>query len=179
MPQVQPASILKSAANFSMIEGALLFIGGAFLLFTDTTHKITFLSEFTGALLVIAGMVGVVRAMVETRVGASWIGPVIAIIAGLILLLDGQVAGPAIVRMIGAFLATFGVIQLTAAFVAKGHDQRGLILISGLFTLGLGIAVFAWPACAMVLFTICMGIWLVLLGFLMFRAGWAIRRATR
>ena len=59
MPQVQPASILKSAANFSMIEGALLFIGGAFLLFTDTTHKVTFLSEFTGALLVIAGMVGV------------------------------------------------------------------------------------------------------------------------
>ncbi|MCH2160489.1 MAG: DUF308 domain-containing protein [Phycisphaerales bacterium] len=178
MPHDQPTTVLRSAANFAIIEGILLLIGGIFLLFTDKSHTITFLGEFTGALLVIAGLVGVVRAIIDARGGASWIGPVIALLSGLILLLDGQVAGPAIVQVLGAFLATFGVIQFAAAFASHAKDQRGLLIISGSITLLLGLTVFLWPKLAMVLFTVIVGIWLVLLGFMMLRGGLVLRKAT-
>ena len=178
MSHDQPTAVLRSAGNFAIIEGVLFLIGGILLLFADKTHKITFLSEFTGALLVIAGLVGVVRAIIDARGGASWIGPVIAILSGLILLLDGQVAGPAVVQMLGAFLATFGLIQFAAAFASHASDQRGMLLISGGVTLLLGLAVFIWPGLAMVLFTVIVGIWLILLGAMMWRGGLELRRVS-
>ena len=95
--------IVKTAGNFAIGEGILLIIGGLLLIFADKEHTISFLSEFTGALLVLAGIVGIIRAIQLDRGGASWVGPVIAALAGLILLIDGQVAAKAVVQVLGVF----------------------------------------------------------------------------
>lgn len=170
--------IVKTAGNFAIGEGILLIIGGLLLIFVDKEHTISFLSEFTGALLVIAGIVGIIRAIQLDRGGASWVGPVIAALAGLILLIDGQVAAKAVVQVLGVFLLIIGTMQLAAAFAARSsqHDRWGLLLVSGIITFILGAIVFIAPNLAMYVFTITVGIWLTILGIFMIQTGVEIRR---
>lgn len=172
--------IVKTAGNFAIGEGILLLLGGLLLIFVDKDHTITFLSEFTGAILVIAGIIGVVRAIQLARGGASWVGPVIATLAGLILLIDGQVAAAAVVQVLGVFLLVIGVMQIAGSFAARSshHDRWGLLLASGIISCILGAVVFLAPTMAMYVFTIFVGIWLVCLGIFLIRAGAEIRRTA-
>ena len=180
MHEPNPTRIVKSAGSFAIGEGILLLLGGLLLIFADKKHTITFLSEFTGALLVIAGVLGVVRAIQMERGGIGWIGPVIAALAGFILLIDGQVAATAVVQVLGAFLLVIGVMQIAGAFAARSshHDRWALLLASGIISCILGIVIFIAPTLAMYIFTIFVGIWLTVLGILLIRTGVEIRRTV-
>ena len=172
--------VLKSAGSFAIGEGILLLLGGLLLIIADKEHTVTFLSEFTGALLVIAGVVGVVRAIQIGHGSNAWVGPVIAALAGLILLIDGQVAAAAVVQVLGVFLLVIGVMQIAGSIAARNsqHDRWALLLASGIISCILGAIIFIAPTLAMYIFTIFVGIWLTVLGIIMIRTGLEIRRAV-
>ncbi len=170
--------IVKSAGGFAIGEGILLLIGGILLIITNKEHLVDFLSEFTGALLVLAGIIGIIRATQTAKHGTSWIGPMIAILAGMILLLDGQIAANALMSVLGAVLLMVGIIQISIGFGSRksGNDRWGLLLMAGVMSSIMGVIVLMNPMLAMYVFTVFFGIWLSILGIIMIRAGVEIRR---
>ena len=178
MQNVDQTKFVRSAGGFAIGEGMLLLIGGILLVITNKEHLVDFLSEFTGALLVIAGIIGIIRTSNTSQHGSSWIGPLIAMLSGMILLLDGQIAASALMSVLGVMLLMVGVIQISAGFGSRtsGNDRWGLLLMAGTLSSIMGIIILMKPMLAMYVFTIFFGLWLTLLGIVMIRTGIEIRR---
>ena len=178
MQNIDQSKFVRSAGGFAIGEGILLLIGGILLVITNKEHLVDFLSEFTGALLVIAGIIGIVRTAYTAEHRSSWIGPLIAILSGTILLLDGQIAASALMSVLGVMLLMVGLIQISAGFGSRtsGNDRWGLLLMAGMLSSIMGIIILMKPMLAMYVFTIFFGLWLTILGIVMIRSGVEIRR---
>ena len=75
---------------------------------------------------------------------ALWLAGILAIVGGLLLLVNPG-AGLRLVKWtLGLFLVGWGVLRLVHAFTGGLHDRTWLLL-SGICVLGAGIVVLAWP----------------------------------
>jgi uncharacterized membrane protein HdeD (DUF308 family) len=75
---------------------------------------------------------------------ALWLAGILAIVGGLLLLVNPG-AGLRLVKWtLGLFLVGWGVLRLVHAFTGRRHDRTWLLL-SGICVLGAGIVVLAWP----------------------------------
>jgi uncharacterized membrane protein HdeD (DUF308 family) len=75
---------------------------------------------------------------------ALWLAGIVAIVGGLLLLVNPG-AGLRLVKWtLGLFLLGWGVLRLVHAFTGRRRDRTWLLL-SGICVLGAGIVVLAWP----------------------------------
>jgi uncharacterized membrane protein HdeD (DUF308 family) len=75
---------------------------------------------------------------------ALWLAGILAIVGGLLLLVNPG-AGLRLVKWtLGLFLVGWGVLRLVHAFTGRRHDRTWLLL-SGICVLGAGIVVLTWP----------------------------------
>lgn len=179
MPDIRSRDVLRSAGTFSIVEGVLFILGGILLVLTPLAFAVG-LTMVTGVILVVAGIVGVVRFAGEGHEerggGAGFIGPILAGLAGMILLLDPSLSAAFIVSVLGAFLLVSGGMQIAAACGMHGRDHWGLVLVSGIATILLGAVVFLQPGIALVVFGIFAGVQLVFIGIYLIRSGGEFRR---
>ncbi len=179
MPDIRSSDVLRSAGTFSTVEGVLFILGGILLIITPIAFAVG-LTMLTGIILIVAGIVGVVRLASESHDqhggGAGFIGPILAGLAGVVLLLDPTLSAAFIVSVLGAFLLVSGGMQIAAACGMHGRDHWGLVLASGIATVLLGAVVFLQPGIALFVFGIFAGVQLVFIGFYLIRAGGEFRR---
>ena len=161
MTDIRTADMMRASGTFAVAEGIFLILGGVMLVIAPFA-SIVLLTQFTGALLLLAGIIGTIRASSSPRgehgSGAGILGPIIAALAGFILLLDPS---------------------LSAAFGMRGRDQWTLVLAGGIVTVILGILVFMMPGVAILVFAIFTGVQLLFLGGMMLRGGCELRRVAR
>jgi uncharacterized membrane protein HdeD (DUF308 family) len=93
---------------------------------------------------------------------ALWLAGIVAIVGGLLLLVNPG-AGLRLVKWtLGLFLVGWGVLRLVHAFTGRRHDRTWLLL-SGICVLGAGIVVLVWP-----------GVTLAALGWILIVGGLAL-----
>jgi len=179
MPDTRSRDVLRSAGTFSIIEGVLLILGGILLVLTPLAFAVG-LTMLTGVVLILGGIVGVVRLAGERHDerggGAGFIGPILAALAGVVLLLDPSLSAAFIISVLGAFLLVSGGMQIAAACGMYGRDHWGLVLLSGVATTLLGGLVFLQPGIAIFVFGIFAGVQLVFIGVYLIRTGGEFRR---
>jgi uncharacterized membrane protein HdeD (DUF308 family) len=79
-----------------------------------------------------------------TQAWALWLAGIVAIVGGLMLLVNPG-AGLRLVKWtLGLLLVGWGVLRLVHAFTGRRRDRTWLLL-SGICVLGAGIVVLAWP----------------------------------
>ncbi len=182
MPDLRSADVLRTAGTFAILEGVLFVLGGLLLVIAPFASVVV-LTQVTGALLLLAGVVGVIRTASaphhEHGGGTGIVGSVLAAIAGVVLLLDPTLSAAFLVSVLGAMLLVSGGMQIAAAFGMRGRDQWGLVLLSGILTTLLGGLVFLLPSVAIVVFAIFAGVQLVFLGIMLIRGGGEFRRVAR
>ncbi|MAB71890.1 MAG: hypothetical protein CMJ54_05240 [Planctomycetaceae bacterium] len=181
MPDLRSADVMRASGTFAIAEGVFLVLGGAMLVIAPFA-SVVLLTQFTGAFLLLAGIVGTIRAAGSPSgqhgSGAGIFGPVIAAIAGLILLLDPTLSAAFLAKVLGAILLITGTMQIAAACGMRGRDQWTLMLAGGIVTLLLGLVVFLMPGVAILVFAVFTGVQLLFLGVMMIRGGNEIRRVA-
>ncbi len=182
MPDLRSADVLRTAGTFAVFEGVLFIVGGLLLVISPFASVVA-LTQVTGVLLLIAGVVGVIRTAGaphhEHGGGTGIVGSVLAAIAGVVLLLDPTLSAAFIVSVLGAMLLVSGGMQIAAACGMHGRDQWGLVLLSGILTTLLGAVVFLLPNVAILVFAVFAGVQLVFLGVMLVRGGSEFRRVAR
>ncbi|MEE2894535.1 MAG: DUF308 domain-containing protein, partial [Planctomycetota bacterium] len=91
MTDTRPSDVLRATGSLAIVEGILFVVGGVLLVVTPFAAVAAF-TQVTGVLLVLGGIVGAVRnagaGHGEQGGGAGILGPVLAAIAGVVLLVD-------------------------------------------------------------------------------------------
>lgn len=101
----------------------------------------------------------------------------ISVAAGALTLARPLQAAAFLVVIAGAFWVIRGVADLLAGIL--GHTERGrmLMVVTGLISLGAGIAALAWPDATLTVLVRIAGIWMILLGLGRVAIGRSLPRA--
>ena len=182
MPDLRTADVLRSTGTLAIVEGVLFIVGGILLVIAPFASVVT-LTQITGVILLLGGIVGVIRAVGHTsedHAGAAGVlGPILAAVAGAVVLIDPTLAATFLVTVLGALLLVSGGMQIAAACGMHGQDRWTLVLASGILTTLLGAVVFLMPTVAIMVFAILTGVQLAFLGVLLIRGGREFRRVSR
>ena len=182
MPDLRTADVLRTTGSFAIFEGVLFILGGILLVIAPFAAVET-LTQVTGVLLLLGGIIGIIRAMGHPRdkhaSSAGVLGPILASLAGAVLLIDPTLAATFLVTVLGAMLLVSGGMQIAAACGAHGRDGWIMFLISGVATVLLGAVVFLMPGIAIFVFAIFAGVQLFFVGVMMIRGGSEFRRISR
>lgn len=182
MTDTRPSDVLRATGSLAIVEGILFVVGGILLVVTPFAAVAAF-TQVTGVLLVLGGIVGTVRnagaGHGEQGGGAGILGPILAAIAGVVLLIDPTLAAAFIVTVLGAMLLVGGGMQIAAACGMHGRDHWVAMLVSGILTTLVGAITFLAPGAAIFVFAIFAGVQLVFTGILMIRGGTEFRRVAR
>jgi uncharacterized membrane protein HdeD (DUF308 family) len=72
----------------------------------------------------------------------------------------------ALTIVFGAYALATGIVEFGAAFTSQGKEERGWLILRGLFGITVGILVFAWPAISALALLYVIGAYAVALGIL-------------
>src|SRR5581483_7603146 len=68
-----------------------------------------------------------------------------SVLVGVMILVWPGISVFALTIVFGAYTLATGSVELGAAFTSQGRQERGLLILKGLFGIGVGVLVFAWP----------------------------------
>ena len=182
MTDVRSADVLKTTGNLAVFEGVLLLLGGMLLIIAPFA-SVTVLTQVTGVLLLFGGVIGIIRSAGsshgENGGGAGILGPILAALAGVVLLIDPTLAATFMVTVIGALMLVSGGMQIAAACGMRHREHWLTVLALGILTVIVGAVVFLFPAAALFVFAIFAGVQLIFTGILMIQSGSQFRRLSR
>ena len=182
MTDVRSADVLKTTGNLAVFEGVLLLLGGMLLIIAPFA-SVTVLTQVTGVLLLFGGVIGIIRSAGsshgENGGGAGILGPILAALAGVVLLIDPTLAATFMVTVIGALMLVSGGMQIAAACGMRHREHWLTVQALGILTVIIGAVVFLFPAAALFVFAIFAGVQLIFTGILMIQSGSQFRRLSR
>ncbi len=124
-------------------------------------ESLRFLAGIAGLVLLFAGVVGIA---VGTRQGGGGIlGPIVALIGGVVLLFWPGLTMKALAVIVGLTFIGWGGVQSGLAS-ASSREGRSSMLVSGVLILLLGVVVVAWPGPTLALLTTLVGIAVIAAG---------------
>jgi uncharacterized membrane protein HdeD (DUF308 family) len=100
----------------------------------------------------------------EGRVLAVILG-VLALIAGTALFLRPMRNLPALLVVLSVFWVVGGLVEAIGSIVDRGRSW-GWELVSGLVSIGAGIAVIVWPGITLFAIAVVAGVWMIVIGFM-------------
>ena len=181
MTDVRSADVLRTTGNLAVFEGVLLLLGGILLVIAPFA-SVTAFTQVTGVLLLLGGVVGIIRnagaSHGEHGGGAGILGPVLAALAGVVLLIDPTLAATFLVTVVGALMLVSGGMQIAAACGMRSREHWMTVLVSGILTVIIGGVIFMFPTVALFVFAIFAGVQLVFTGVLMIQGGSQFRRIS-
>ncbi len=165
-----------------LLEGAVMIVAG-FIVALLPLEFVKAVSILLGIGLLALGALGLFRT-VQSRYGnagrmaPSYIGPILAILVGLLLVINPMSLPKLLIVILGVFLLVLGVVQFLVG-MAFGRGPRGTsIKFSGVLGVVLGIVILLVPAAAIWLFALFVGVNLVCNGVVTLMAGWRLRTAA-
>lgn len=161
------------------INGILLILGGLLLVTVPVMAAFAWLFLF-GIMLSVAGVFGLFGAFVGMSHGVrsvmAFVGPILAMVLGLLFVDAPQQSAITITEFAGAFAIIGGGALVATAFGLRGHDGWIGVLANGVLTILAGILIISWPDAALFVFAIFFGVQLIFSGFRMCAIGTRIRR---
>jgi uncharacterized membrane protein HdeD (DUF308 family) len=141
-------------AVLAVVFGVQLLVGGVFWLVTAVALREEG-SVMPVALVVLLG--------------------VLAVIAGVLVLLYPFSTALALVLLLGAFWVVNGIIETAHAIAHRGEHSRGWAIASGVLSLLAGLALLASPGLGLVVLAWILGIWLIVYGAIMISRAFQLR----
>lgn len=144
--EVGGVSLERSRSGWDIVFGILLIVAGIAIL----AHAVvaTAISVFfLGWLAVIGGVVALVAGLFRVGRGGFWpavISGALLLVLGIVILRNPLVAAATLTLLAGTLFLMGGVIRLVAAF--QTDQNRGLMVFSGIVSIGLGLIVLFNPA---------------------------------
>ncbi len=136
-----------------LIEGIVLVILGAAAILVPPLATITF-TILVGWLFLISGILGLVTTLWMRHAPGFWwslLSAVIAVIAGILLLVRPLTGALSLTLLLGAFFIVEGVASIMYAIDHRNRatDRWGWMLVSGIIDLVIaGIIIAGWPGTA-------------------------------
>lgn len=147
------------------LKGILAVIFGLIALFYPG-GTITFLTLVFGWMLIIAGVVFIVGAILHTKANTNWgswlLEGIIDLILGLIIIIFPLFAVGVFMILIGIWAILMGLWRFYLA--TKFRTQKGLLIFSGVVSVIFGILVLINPFAGAGAVMIVIGIWAIIFG---------------
>lgn len=124
-------------------------------------ESLRFLGIVAGLVLLFAGVVGI--AVGARQGGGGILGPIVALIGGVVLLFWPGLTMKALAVIVGLTFIGWGGVQSGLA-IASSREGRSGMLVSGVLILLLGVVVVAWPGPTLALLTTLVGIAVIAAG---------------
>lgn len=162
--------------------GLVSLLAGLLLMFWPdrTAHAV---GVILGVLFLVSGFAQSAEAITTHRKGSAWgfllLRGVINIGFGLVLIFWTGAVSTTIVWLIGLDFVLTGVLALIASLLIDKEMGRGSLVLHGLLSIGIGIAVMAWPNSIKYAAAILIAIVLILIGLLMLGTGYQLSKASR
>ncbi|MEU5811634.1 DUF308 domain-containing protein [Streptomyces sp. NPDC047718] len=160
---------------------ATLIPGILILVWPDETLHV--LAVIIGLQLLVAGVLGFVRAFSHSSAGGSRLASVLiallSFLAGVLVLRHPMQTIGALSLIVGVFWLLTGVLTAYTAIADRSLAHRGLLFGLGALGAIAGIVVLCFPVETAVALTRLLGLWLVLLGVLEVVMAFALRSSTR
>ncbi|NXY93441.1 DUF308 domain-containing protein [Streptomyces sp. BR123] len=141
------AGRLRRSLGWLAVLGAILVLAGLLGLVYANVAALTSMFLF-GWLLLIGGAVGLLHAVQSRRTDSFWLAVIVAAIniaAGFVILRRPEASAEALTMFAALLFLTAGVFRLVGALVVRG-TQFGLMLVQGAFGILLGLLILAdWP----------------------------------
>lgn len=164
-----------------LIEGIVLVILGAAAILVPPVATITF-TILVGWLFLISGIVGLATTLWMRHAPGFWwslLSAIIAVIAGILLLLRPLTGALSLTLLLGAFFIVEGVASIMYAIDHRNQStgRWGWMLVSGIIDLIIaGIIIAGWPGTAAWALGLLVGINLLFGGAAMIAIALAARR---
>lgn len=174
--------LLRGSRITSYGIGLVSLLAGLLLMFwPDRTAAVV--GVILGVLFLVSGFAQSADAVTTHRKGSAWgfllLRGVINIAFGLVLIFWTGAASTAIVWLIGLNFVLTGALALIASFLIDKEMGRGSLILHGLLSIGIGIAVMAWPNSIKYAAAILIAIVLILIGLLMLGTGYRLSKVSK
>lgn len=161
--------------------GIIAVVFGLAFLFVPGFTLLLFLYTF-GLLLILGGIVLIAYSR-DKSAGGNWrmlnlVEGVLIIIIGIIAILWPGITALFAMYLFAAFAIITGIIQIAEGFAAPrgASTNRALLIISGVFSLVIGVLVAIYPGSGALALLWLIGIFLIVIGVLNIASGIRIRR---
>lgn len=174
--------LLRSSRITAYGIGAVSLIAGVVLLLwpSRTGHVV---AVILGVLFVVTGFAQSAEAITTHRRGSAWgfllLRGIVNLGVGLVLIFWASAATTAIVWLIGLDFVVTGALALIASFLVGKDMGRGGLILHGLLSVAVGIAVMAWPNSIKYAAAVLIAIVLILIGVIMLSAGFRLSKAAK
>lgn len=174
--------LLRGSRITAYSIGFISLAAGLFLLLWPgrTAHVV---GVILGVLFLVTGFAQAAEAVTTHRKGSAWgfllLRGVINLGFGLVLIFWVGAASTAIVWLIGLDFVLTGVLALIASLLVDKEMGRGGLILHGLLSIGIGVAVMAWPNSIKYAAAILIAIVLILIGLVMLASGYQLSKASK
>jgi len=134
-------ALTRSRTPWSVALGAVLVVIGLVIL-ANAVVATRVSVQFLGWMLILAGVAGLVSALIGIRSGgfaSNALGAGVFLVLGLMCLRNVEAAAVTLTLIAGSLFLLTGIVRLLAAAVSEGH--RAVLLLSGALGTALGLAV--------------------------------------
>jgi uncharacterized membrane protein HdeD (DUF308 family) len=174
--------LLRGSRITSYGIGLVSLLAGLLLMFwPDRTAAVV--GVILGVLFLVSGFAQSAEAVTTHRKGSAWgfllLRGVINIAFGLVLIFWTGAASTAIVWLIGLNFVLTGALALIASFLVDKEMGRSSLILHGLLSIGIGIAVMAWPNSIKYAAAILIAIVLIFIGLLMLGTGYRLSKVSK
>ncbi|MEA2001729.1 MAG: DUF308 domain-containing protein [Actinomycetota bacterium] len=132
-----------------------------------------------GIQLLLIGVLRIVLTMMEPETEMRWLGllvGILGVIVGLLVMREPLRSLEILVLLLGIFWIVWGIIGLLSAFGADA-GSRGWVAFEGAISLAAGGVLLSWPNITVRVFTLILGISMVVIALGQFAAAYAARKA--
>lgn len=164
--------------GMSLLTGLALIVVGIILL-ADPKMSLTFFIWLFGVGVIVYGVLHAVVALMgkkdargETQRGAGVAGGILAVIAGILILVWPGLTAAALIYIVAGWAIASGVFDIARAFL-RGRSAGARIwdIVAGLAGIVAGLIIMLYPAEGILTILWLLGIYLIVLGFLRIATG--------
>ena len=174
---------VKKATGWMIALSILMIVTGILAIAMPGISSVTF-TLILGWLLLFNGIVRIVKSFRSKPIRGFWLGLIVGIlytVTGIIVIFNPIEAVLTLTWLFGFMLIFEGIVTIISAFVNKtGRSLAWLLVLDGVITLILGILVLSgWPASAIWLIGLYIGISILMSGISLLVISLAARKAVK
>ena len=167
---------------WSLVLRGIVLIGFGIIALAWPDITLLVMVSLFGVFVIIDGILASVGAVVNRQAHERWwvslLGGLAGIGIGVLIIGWPDITALALLYVIGAWAFVIGVFAVFAPLTFRGEIQHSwLYVLGGLISIGIGIALFAYPVEGALALVWLIGIYAIVLGLIVTVFGFRVRRA--